>query len=151
MTAVPKPRTRAIVVEETLPHSPELIWKVLTTRELVARWLMQNTFEPGVGNSFTMQAHPMGDWDGTVSCTIFTYDPPRELSYSWVGGSNRPGAAAPALDSTVTWTLTPVADGTSVRMVHDGFVSPNNDMGYEAMSRGWANVVKRIGELAAEL
>ncbi len=151
MTAVPKPRTRAIVVEETVPHSPEVIWKVLTSRELIARWLMQNDFEPGAGKSFTMHARPMGDWDGTVSCTIFTFDPPRELSYSWVGGSNKPGAAAPSLDSTVTWTLTPVADGTSVRLVHDGFVSPQNDPGYEAMSTGWANVVKKIADIASGL
>ena len=41
MTAVPKPRTRAIVVEETVPHSPEVIWKVLTSRELmVLRYLV---------------------------------------------------------------------------------------------------------------
>jgi uncharacterized protein YndB with AHSA1/START domain len=151
MTALAKPRTRAIVVEETVPHSPEVIWKVLTTRELIARWLMQNSFEPGLGKSFTMQARPMGDWDGTVSCTIVTFDPPRELSYSWTGGSNKPGALAPALDSIVTWTLTPVAEGTSVRMVHDGFVSPHNDMGYEAMGAGWARVVESIARVASEL
>jgi uncharacterized protein YndB with AHSA1/START domain len=151
MTAQPRTQTRAIVVEETVPHTPEIIWRVLTTREMIARWLMENDFEPGLGKSFTMKARPMGDWDGTVSCTIGTFDPPRELSYSWVGGSSAPGAIVPALDSVVTWTLTPVEGGTKVRMVHDGFVSPRNDMGYDAMSGGWANVVKSIAKVAATL
>ena len=151
MTAIPKPRTRAIDLEENVPHAPENIWRVLTSRELIARWLMENTFEASAGKSFTMQARPMGDWNGVVQCTVLTCDPPRELSYTWVGGSSAPNAVAPALDSVVTWTLSPVPGGTSVRMVHDGFVSPHNDMGYEAMSRGWANVVQSIARVASLL
>ena len=142
MTADAPQKTRAIIVEEVLPHSAEIVWKVLTTRELMARWLMDNDFEPGVGRSFTMRSQPIAEWDGTVACTILTFDPPRQLSYSWVGGY---------LDSTVTWTLTPVeGGGTRLRMVHDGFVSPRNDMGYDMMSGGWKSVVGRIGEIAGE-
>ena len=150
MTAAPTLATRAITVEETLPHSAETIWKLLTSSEMIARWLMRNDFTPGLGNSFTMQAQPMGDWDGTVSCTITAFDPPKRLSYTWVGGSSAKGAFAAALDSVVTWTLTPVAGGTSVKMVHDGFVSPQNDMGFEAMSGGWKSVLQRISALATE-
>jgi uncharacterized protein YndB with AHSA1/START domain len=51
----------------------------------------------------------------------------------------------------VTWTLTPVEDGTRVRMVHDGFRSPRNDMGFTEMSKGWNTVVDRIAAIAAEL
>ena len=32
---------RDIEVEEVLPHSPEKIWRALTTAELLARWLMR--------------------------------------------------------------------------------------------------------------
>jgi len=52
------------------------------------------------------------------------------------------------LESTVTWTLTPVAGGTLVRMVHDGF-GPDNDAAYDAMSPGWSRILDRIGEIVA--
>jgi uncharacterized protein YndB with AHSA1/START domain len=143
--------TRAIVIEEVLPHSPEAIWTTLTRSDLIARWLMKNDFSPALGHRFTMQAQPMGDWDGTVRCEITAFDPPRLLTYTWVGGSSANPTHGSALDSTVTWTLTPVAGGTRLRMVHDGFRSPRNDLGYEAMSGGWTNIVQRIGAIAADL
>jgi uncharacterized protein YndB with AHSA1/START domain len=53
-----------------------------------------------------------------------------------------------ALDSVVTWSLTPVDGGTLVRMVHDGF-RPENEMGYQMMSPGWVRIVRRLSEVAA--
>jgi uncharacterized protein YndB with AHSA1/START domain len=32
--------SREIVIDEVLPHAPEIIWKALTTGELIGRWLM---------------------------------------------------------------------------------------------------------------
>ena len=151
MTLTLDPAVRAITVEEIVPHAADIVWKVLTTPELIQRWLMRNDFTPGVGRRFTMQARPMGDWDGTVSCEITVWNPPRELAYTWVGGSSANPEYGAALDSTVTWTLTPAPGGTRVRMVHDGFRSPRNDMGYTEMSKGWNTVLSRISEIAAEL
>jgi uncharacterized protein YndB with AHSA1/START domain len=151
MTLTMDPAVRAITVEEVVPHAAEIVWKVLTTPELIQRWLMRNDFTPGLGQRFTMTARPMGDWDGTVSCEITSWDPPRELAYTWVGGSANNGEYGSALDSTVTWTLEPVSGGTLVRMVHDGFRSPRNDMAYSEMSGGWKTVLPRIATIAAEL
>ena len=150
MTLTLDPAVRAITVEEIVPHAAEIVWKVLTTPELIQRWLMRNDFTPGLGQRFTMQAPAMGDWDGTVRCEVTTWNPPRELAYTWLGGSTASKDGA-ALDSVLTWTLTPVPGGTRVRMVHDGFRSPQNDMGYDAMSGGWKTVLSRIGAIAAEL
>jgi uncharacterized protein YndB with AHSA1/START domain len=151
MTLAIDPAVRAITFEEVVPHSAETVWKVLTTPELIQRWLMRNDFAPGLGRRFTMQARPMGDWDGTVSCEITTWDPPRQLAYTWVGGSTANPNYGAALDSVLTWTLTPVAGGTRVRMVHDGFASPRNDMAFAEMSKGWSTVLSRIAALASEL
>jgi hypothetical protein len=58
--------THDIVVDEVFPHTPETIWKALTTGELIARWLMPATgFEPVEGNRFTYKTTPAGAWDGT--------------------------------------------------------------------------------------
>jgi uncharacterized protein YndB with AHSA1/START domain len=40
-TAAREQATRDIVVEDVLPHAPELVWKTLTTGELIGRWLMR--------------------------------------------------------------------------------------------------------------
>ena len=53
--------TQNIVVEEVLPHTPDVIWKALTTGDLIGRWLMPATgFEAVKGNRFTFTTRPAG-------------------------------------------------------------------------------------------
>jgi uncharacterized protein YndB with AHSA1/START domain len=140
---------RAIVVEQILPHPPEKIWRVLTTSELISKWLMPNDFQPSVGHRFNFRTKPMGNWDGLVECEVLECEPPRRLRYSWVGGSDDNTKYGSRLNSVVTWTLTPVEGGTRLHMEHDGF-GPGNEFAYEAMSKGWAQIAERIGELASQ-
>jgi uncharacterized protein YndB with AHSA1/START domain len=142
--------SHAITVEKVLPHAPEQVWRTLTATELLAKWLMPNNFQPVVGQAFTFQTKPMGDWDGVVHCRVLDCEPPRLLRYSWKGGSDSNPAYGSRLDSVVTWTLTAVDGGTHVRMVHDGFVFPGNRFAYDAMSPGWGRVLDAIGRVTAE-
>jgi uncharacterized protein YndB with AHSA1/START domain len=134
--------TRDVVVEEVLPHAPEAVWTALTTSELIGRWLMPNDFAPVVGKRFTFRTRPMGDWDGTVHCEVLEVEPARRLVYSWRGGASSNTKYGAALDTVVTWTLTPVPQGTRLRLVHAGFRSPENDFAFDAMSPGWARIVQ---------
>ena len=138
----------AIVVEKVLPFTAEKIWRALTNSDLIAKWLMPNDFVPKVGQRFSFRTRPMGDWDGVVQCEVLACEPPRLLRYSWKGGSD--SGKASRLDTEVTWTLTPVEGGTHVRMVHDGFVLPENSIAYDAMSPGWGRVLDRIASVVAE-
>ena len=136
--------SREITVEAVLPHSPDTVWKALTTSEVIADWLMPNDFEPTTGKRFTFQTQPVGNWDGVVKCEVLEIEANRRLVYSWVGGSDaNPGYGA-KLDSVVTWTLTPVEAGTRLRLVHSGFRSPENDLAFGAMSPGWSRIIERI-------
>ena len=138
----------AIVVERTLPYPPERVWRALTRSDLIAQWLMPNDFEPAPGRRFTFRTRPMGDWDGVVSCEGLEIDPPRRLRYSWVGGSTgNPGR----LDSTVTWTLTPMDGGnaTHVLMEHEGF-RPGNESAHAATSGGWVKVLAGLERVTGE-
>jgi uncharacterized protein YndB with AHSA1/START domain len=101
------------VVEDALPHAPEVVWAALTTAELIGRWLMPNDFAPEVG-------------------------------------SDTNPAYGARLDTVVTWTLTPVAGGTRLRMVHAGFRSPGNDFAFDAMSPGWGRVMLSIARVIAQ-
>jgi len=76
--------------------------------------------------------------------------PNERLVYSWKGGADGNPAYGSKLDSVVTFTLTAVAGGTRLRVVHSGFRSPGNDMAFDAMSGGWARIVHRIGTIVAE-
>ena len=60
--------TKGIVVDRTMPHPPEKVWRALTQGPLVADWLMPNDFEPVVGHRFRfrMEPPPPGGWDGIV-------------------------------------------------------------------------------------
>jgi uncharacterized protein YndB with AHSA1/START domain len=138
---------RSIVVERSMPHPPEKIWRALTEAHLIEQWLMANTFEPRLGADFMFQAKPIGDWDGTVRCVVTAFDPPRRLAYSWIGGSVTNPAFGSALDSVVEWVLTPEVGGTHVRIEHSGF-GPANGIAYEAMSSGWGRGLERLEQIS---
>jgi uncharacterized protein YndB with AHSA1/START domain len=144
------PADREIVVEDTLPHAREVIWKTLTEGALISRWLMPNDFEPIVGKRFTFRTRPMGSWDGVVHCEVLEVEPYEKLVYSWKGGSDDNPEYGSRLDSLVTWTLTAVDTGTRLRMVHSGFRSPGNDFAFDAMSGGWGKVLQGIARVAGE-
>ena len=145
----PSSATRSIVVERTLAHPPEKVWRALTESSLIAQWLMQNDFEPRAGATFTFRAKPLGNWNGVVECEVTTFQPPRRLIHTWRGGSVENAAYGSALDSVVEWTLTPVPGGTRLRMEHSGF-RPQNGSAYATMSGGWPTVVDRLEKVIAE-
>jgi len=143
--------TQDIVVEEVLPHAPETIWKALTTGELIARWLMPTTgFEPVKGKHFTFQTTPAGAWDGVIRCQVLEVMPNERLVYAWNSGHEGNVGYGSGLDTVVTWTLSTVANGTRLRLVHSGFVLPKNETAYKNMSEGWKKVVRNLDTIAAE-
>jgi uncharacterized protein YndB with AHSA1/START domain len=122
-----KPDTQDIVVDEVFPHTPETIWKTLTTANLMGRWLMMPAgFEPVEGKHFTYQTRPAGAWDGGHEGNV--------------GYGSR-------LDTVVTFILSKVENGTRLRLIHSGFVLPNNDAAFKGMSEGWKKVVQNIGAI----
>lgn len=143
--------TRDIVVDEVFPHAPETIWKTLTTGELIGRWLMAPTgFEPVKGNRFTFQTKPAGAWDGVIHCQVLEVIPNERFVYSWRGGHEGNTGYGSLLDTVVTWTLARTGNGTSVRLVHSGFVTPRNESAFRTMGEGWKKVVPSIGRIADE-
>jgi uncharacterized protein YndB with AHSA1/START domain len=144
--------TQEIVVDELLPHAPATIWKTLTTSELIGRWLMVPTgFEPVKGKQFTFQTTPAGEWDGVIHLQVLDVVPYERLVYTWKGGHDTNAGYGSPLDTVVTWTLTPVAGGTRLRLVHAGFITQRNDVAFQKMSEGWKKVVRNVGTLSEEL
>jgi uncharacterized protein YndB with AHSA1/START domain len=144
-------QTHSIVVDDIFPHAPAVLWTALTSGDLIGRWLMAPTgFAPVVGNRFTFQTTPAGAWNGTIHCEVLEVVPNERLSYAWKGGhESNQGYGAP-LETVVTFTLSKAETGTRLRLVHSGFVLPNNDTAYRKMSDGWKTVVKKLDLVAAE-
>jgi uncharacterized protein YndB with AHSA1/START domain len=111
---------------------------------------MPNDFVAEVGRRFTFRTRPMGGWDGVVHCEVLALEPSRKLIYSWKGGSAANAKYGSVLDTVVTWTLTPVAAGTHLRMVHAGFRSPENDFAFDAMRPGWSRILQSMPRVIAE-
>ncbi len=147
-----KSHTQQIVVDDVFPHAPETIWKTLTDGELMGRWLgMTPTgFEPVKGKRFTYQTTAAGAWDGVIHCEVLEVIPNQRLAYSWRGGHDANAGYGSRLDTVVTFTLSKAENGTRLRLVHSGFVLPQNEIAFTNMGGGWKKVVPRIGALAGE-
>lgn len=130
--------TRSIIIERDIAHPPEKIWRVLTTPHLIEEWLMKTDFVPVAGHQFELRA----DW-GTVTCKVLTLEPGRQLAYTWDAGDDATG-----LRSTVTWTLTPTAAGTRLRMEQSGFRKGQPHY-YGGAMAGWPRMIDTIEAIAA--
>lgn len=117
------------------PHPPERVWNALTRREAIARWLMENDFEPRVGHRFQLRAKPQPGWDGIVHCEVLELDPPRRLAWSWK--SNAP------LDTVLTITLTAEGNGTRLRLAHTGFAGMKGVMVSFILGSGWKGIIHK--------
>jgi uncharacterized protein YndB with AHSA1/START domain len=146
-----QPQTQDIVVDEILPHAPETIWKALTDGALMKRWMMEPTgFAAVIGNRFTYKTKPAGAWDGTIHCEVLEVIPQQRFSYAWRGGDDANTGYGSALDTVVTWTLSKVATGTRLKLVHAGFVTPRNDTAFQNMSTGWKTVLAKLDKAIEE-
>jgi uncharacterized protein YndB with AHSA1/START domain len=128
--------TLSVVVERDVPHPPERIWRALTQPHLIEEWLMKNDFEPVVDHHFNFRA----DWGG-VDCQVKTVELNRTLAYTW---------DAMGLESVITWTLTPTATGTSLRMEQSGF-RPDQQRAYEGAKFGWQRFFANLEQVLARL
>ena len=132
---------RSVVVEREIPHAPEKIWRALTQPHLIEEWLMKNDFKPEVGHHFNLR----GDWGGVLDCEVLVVEPQRELSYTW---NFRHDDAAFNLESVVTFTLTPTATGTRLRMEQTGF-RPDQRQAYGGARAGWQQFLAKLEQILA--
>ena len=137
-------QTESLSFEFDLQHSPAKVWRALTDPVLLAEWLL-----PVVGlelegqAAFTFKTQPYPGWDGTVSCRTLEIEAPRKLSYTWVVGDM-------ALDTVVTFTLTPTASGTHLSLVQSGF-KPDQKQNFGGARYGWKMMGGKLVDLLARI
>src|SRR5687768_6109685 len=123
-------QTEFLALDFDLHHPPEKVWRALTDPTLLSEWLLpviDLKLEPGA--AFTFKTQPYPNWDGTVNCQFVEIEKHRKLSYSWVVGEM-------ALNTVVTFTLTPTASGTLLGIVQSGF-RPDQKQNFGGARYGW--------------
>jgi uncharacterized protein YndB with AHSA1/START domain len=125
-----------IVCEYALAAPPAQVWRALTDPELLAVWLMKNDIAPVAGHKFSFRSKPIGDWNGIVDCEVLEVVPESRLVYTWNGGAAKEEDGAHKMETTVTWTLAPSAEGgTLLKLIHHGFHP--DDFAFKMMGMGW--------------
>ena len=138
---------RSIVIEKDMPHPPEKIWRALTQSALLEEWLMKNDFEPVVGRKFNFRSTPMPQWNGVTDCEVLAVEPNKKLSYRWDSSGDE---AKNGLRTIVTWTLTPTATGTHLRMEQSGFRAEDKPF-YQGANYGWQRMVGALEGVVSRL
>jgi uncharacterized protein YndB with AHSA1/START domain len=136
-------QTESLSFEFDLQHSPEKVWRALTDPELLSEWLLPVVdlkLEPGV--AFTFKTQPYPGWDGSVKCRVLEIDAHKKLSYAWVVGDM-------ALDTVVTFTLTPTASGTRLFLEQSGF-KPEQKQNFGGARYGWSMMGGKLVDLLAK-
>ncbi|MBR0799586.1 SRPBCC domain-containing protein [Bradyrhizobium jicamae] len=139
--SMPVTETRSVVVERDIAHPPEKLWRALTQPHLIEEWLMKNDFKPVVGHSFNLR----GDWGGVLDCKVLAVEPNKTLSYTWNFANPDP---AFNIESVVTFTLTPTATGTHLRVEQSGF-QPHHKQAYGGAHAGWKQFLEKLDQILA--
>lgn len=124
--------SKTLIVERLLRFPPERVWRALTVPHLMAEWLMKGDFAPRLDHRFQLTSDHV-----TVDCQVRRIEEGRVLAYTW---------DAYGLESVVTWTLTPVPEGTLLRMEQAGF-RRDQAQAYGGARQGWPRFLDQMEQV----
>jgi uncharacterized protein YndB with AHSA1/START domain len=131
--------TRTVAVERDFASPPEKLWRALTQPHLIEEWLMKNDFKPDVGHAFQLRMEPQQGWNGVIDCRVVAVEPNKALTYSW---------GSMGVETIVTFTLTPSAAGTHLRVEQAGFRA-DHPQAFAGATYGWKNFLGKLDQLLA--
>lgn len=76
---------RDIHLERLLPFPPKTVWRALTDKHLLSKWLMENDLEPILGHRFTFCMKAQRGWDGMTHCEVIDLKPEETIAFSYRG------------------------------------------------------------------
>lgn len=117
----------AIVLERTIAATQKRVWAALTQQDELAHWWADEArVTPEVGAVGEFRFQPPA---GTLRFEIVELDAHKTIR--WLSRQGPPHWT----DTSVTWQLTPVQNGTRLLFTHDGFA--HTDAAYEQTRGNW--------------
>ncbi len=151
--------TPDVVVERVIKATPERIWKAWTDAKELENWFFSKTEE--------IDARKDGGyrilWEGndpehshTRWGNYLEFDPPKKLVFEWMGVGPKKNPAEPGSDpqvdsrTVVSITLSPVENGTLVKIVHTGWCEGEVWRGSrDSHQGGWAFYLENLESVLA--
>ncbi len=155
--AIVTPDQDAVICEVQIAAPAEKIFQALTSGDLLMRWWNGEggpcrvkvwEFEPRLGGRMrhvaydpTGQMKVNGVTEFEIEGEVVEFDPPRTLAYTWRANFH----SLPQHRTLVRWELSPVADGTLVKMTHSQLKPIADAAGY---AQGWPGVIASLVKFA---
>jgi uncharacterized protein YndB with AHSA1/START domain len=136
-----------------LRHPVEAVWQAMTDAEWLAVWFFPNDIEPRAGHRFTFWSRPIERWDGEFKGEVLAVEPQKMIRFRWSGGHEELKGFGRHIDTTVTWTLSPLpGGGVRFHFLHEGFgVEPESDAVFQVMTKGAESVLRSLAKRLPDL
>lgn len=127
-----------LLIERTLRHPPDRVWRALTDADEIARWFFPILFAPVVGHAFRITGPAVPGWRGWTECEVLALEPPHRMVWSFACTDGAP--------TVVAFEITPQADGCRLRISHRGRVPPDT---FTLLDQGWNLYADQLSQMLA--
>ena len=128
-----------ITKEKVFNHPIKTVWDAISKAEEISTWFIQADFKAEKGYQYTFTSKPNEKGCTTISGTVKEATP-YVLVYTWIVADTK-------VETTVTWKLESVANGTKLYLEHSGISNYAGDTAiamFESFNGGWDNCISGL-------
>lgn len=125
--------------EKVFNHPINKVWNAITKAEEISTWFIQADFKAEKGYQYTFASKPNEKGCTTITGTVKEATP-YVLTYTWIVENTN-------VETTVTWTLEAVEDGTKLHLEHSGISNYIGDTAitmFESFNGGWNGCIIQL-------
>jgi uncharacterized protein YndB with AHSA1/START domain len=129
----------SIIKEKVFSHPIDKVWGAISKAEEISTWFVQADFKAKKGYQYTFHSEPNEKGCTTISGTV------KEANlyvfvYTWI-------VANTEVETTVTWKLESVREGTKLHVEHSGISNYFGDTAiemFESFNGGWDGCINQL-------
>ena len=129
----------SITKEKLFNHPIDTVWNAISKADEISTWFIKADFKAEKGYQYTFSSKPNEKGCTTITGTVKEATP-YVLVYTWI-------VADTNIETTVTWTLESVAEGTKLHLVHSGISNYAGDTAiamFESFNGGWNGCINQL-------
>ena len=129
----------SITKEKLLNHPIAKVWNAISKAEELSAWFIQADFKAEKGYKFTFSSETTEKGCTTINGIVKEANP-YTLVYTWI-------VAGTEIETTVTWRLESVPEGTKLHLEHSGISNYTGDTAIamvESFTGGWTACINQL-------